>query len=286
MIARDLAELIGACEVRPGLWRTNCPAHSDRSGRLKIIGSDGVALRLECMDGCPVNKIIRALGLTVGEIAAKPEPSPDTDLLDDSEREAYYAARRDRQAKHSAACRKISRQLAVIDLTRNSIAQLSPEDVPAELKLQMREEFAKLAEAKDAERRLRAAQRPAGRAKKGPPNIDGTNRQAQGDARRARIQKRRRILNAVNARETQRGNWIGSCPTHDGERPALLVRVRPGGRLELKCTDGCELEDILAALGLEVTEEFCRARLSRKEAIKRARARITRDYVGLAAGKK
>ncbi len=57
-------------------------------------------------------------------------------------------------------------------------------------------------------------------------------------------------------RETGRGRWIAKCPSHDDSSPSLAVRELDDGRILLHDFGGCHVSDVLAALGMEMTDLF------------------------------
>ncbi|MBP7484849.1 MAG: hypothetical protein KA781_06035 [Aquabacterium sp.] len=63
-----------------------------------------------------------------------------------------------------------------------------------------------------------------------------------------------------NAKQRQPGQWSASCsgPNHaNGDRtPSLSVRETPDGAVLLHCFAGCTVHEIVAALGLEMTDLF------------------------------
>src|SRR5260370_41823594 len=66
-VERVLARLKG---VRTSLhgWVACCPAHRDREPSLSIgLGEEGQIL-LNCFAGCPLDKIVEAMGITVAEL--------------------------------------------------------------------------------------------------------------------------------------------------------------------------------------------------------------------------
>src|SRR6266478_5794688 len=70
-----LARLDGVRPTRGG-WMARCPAHTDRTPSLSIrIGGDGRVL-LHCFAGCSYEKIRRALGLPVAEVATAEADKP------------------------------------------------------------------------------------------------------------------------------------------------------------------------------------------------------------------
>lgn len=52
--------------------------------------------------------------------------------------------------------------------------------------------------------------------------------------------------------------WIARCPAHPDRRPSLQVGEGRDGAVLVKCWAGCDLDDILRALGLERRDLFVR----------------------------
>lgn len=57
-------------------------------------------------------------------------------------------------------------------------------------------------------------------------------------------------------KETGPGRWIAKCPAHPDESPSLSLRVLEDGRVLLHCFAGCETSDVLAAVGLGLSDLF------------------------------
>ena len=57
-------------------------------------------------------------------------------------------------------------------------------------------------------------------------------------------------------RSTGPHSWIACCPAHGDKSPSLSVREADDGRWLLHCFAGCDAHDIVAALGLEITDLF------------------------------
>lgn len=57
-------------------------------------------------------------------------------------------------------------------------------------------------------------------------------------------------------RQTGPGRWMARCPGHEDRSPSLSVRELPDGRLLLHCFSGCPTSDVLAAVGLSITDLF------------------------------
>jgi len=57
-------------------------------------------------------------------------------------------------------------------------------------------------------------------------------------------------------RQRQPGQWSARCPAHPDKSPSLSVRETPEGSVLLHCFDGCEVAEIVAAMGLELHDLF------------------------------
>lgn len=57
-------------------------------------------------------------------------------------------------------------------------------------------------------------------------------------------------------RQTKPDNWIARCPAHADHTPSLAIRELPDGRVLIKCFTGCGVDDIMAAVGLELSDLF------------------------------
>src|SRR5215210_2911845 len=64
------------------------------------------------------------------------------------------------------------------------------------------------------------------------------------------------VLNRVEGVETRGGDYQALCPAHDDREPSLSVAEGEDGRVLVKCFAGCEIEDVVAALGLEMKDLF------------------------------
>lgn len=64
-------------------------------------------------------------------------------------------------------------------------------------------------------------------------------------------------LDGFKLRQNGRDRWRACCPAHGGSNPsALSVGVGADDQVLLKCWQGCEVEQIAHALGLELQELF------------------------------
>jgi hypothetical protein len=50
--------------------------------------------------------------------------------------------------------------------------------------------------------------------------------------------------------------WVARCPAHDDRMPSLSVK-QEGDRVLVHCHAGCDVEAVLAGLGLEARDLFC-----------------------------
>ncbi len=68
-----------------------------------------------------------------------------------------------------------------------------------------------------------------------------------------------RILEHLQrVRQTAPDRWIAACPAHEDRSPSLSVRELDDGRVLLHDFGGCETGDILAALGLQLSDLYDR----------------------------
>ncbi len=57
-------------------------------------------------------------------------------------------------------------------------------------------------------------------------------------------------------RQRQPGQWSARCPSHADKAPSLSVRETTEGAVLLHCFAGCEVADIVGALGLDMADLF------------------------------
>jgi hypothetical protein len=62
----------------------------------------------------------------------------------------------------------------------------------------------------------------------------------------------------TGVRKVGPGRWIAICPGHDDGTPSLSIRELDDGRVLVHDFAGCDVGDVLAALGLELTDLFPR----------------------------
>nr|WP_299245356.1 CHC2 zinc finger domain-containing protein [uncultured Halomonas sp.] len=59
-------------------------------------------------------------------------------------------------------------------------------------------------------------------------------------------------------KQTRSDAWKACCPAHDDRSPSLSVRLVDEGKILLKCWSGCSASDIVATLGMELSDLFPR----------------------------
>ena len=52
------------------------------------------------------------------------------------------------------------------------------------------------------------------------------------------------------------GTWIALCPAHNDRTPSLSIREPDGDRVLVHCHAGCEVQDVLAAVGLTFSDLY------------------------------
>lgn len=94
------------------------------------------------------------------------------------------------------------------------------------------------------------------------------------------IEKLRQRLELIQTSDRQ---WEAKCPAHDDNRESLCVGQLTGdGKLGIKCQAGCETKDVLAAIGLGLSDLFPARRDSESKSRKQAVIDRTYDYLDAA----
>ena len=57
-------------------------------------------------------------------------------------------------------------------------------------------------------------------------------------------------------KRTGSGRWIARCPAHDDKRPSLAIRELDDGRVLLHDFAGCDVGNVLAAVGLTFNDLY------------------------------
>ncbi len=64
------------------------------------------------------------------------------------------------------------------------------------------------------------------------------------------------LLGLEKVKRTSRNRWIACCPAHDDHNPSLAIAVGDDGRVLLHCFAGCDVRDIVRAVGLKLDDLF------------------------------
>src|SRR5215213_5321 len=65
-----------------------------------------------------------------------------------------------------------------------------------------------------------------------------------------------KVLDKLDGTRESNGSWKALCPAHEDREPSLSVAEGDDGRALLKCFAGCDTENIVGALGLEMKDLF------------------------------
>ncbi len=57
-------------------------------------------------------------------------------------------------------------------------------------------------------------------------------------------------------RQTGSGRYLALCPAHDDKSPSLAIRELDDGRILVHCFAGCDVESILGAIGMDLSDLF------------------------------
>ena len=63
------------------------------------------------------------------------------------------------------------------------------------------------------------------------------------------------LLNQLDhVKQTGQGKWLASCPAHSDKSPSLAIKETADGKILLHCFVGCQVSEIVAAIGLELSD--------------------------------
>lgn len=68
-------------------------------------------------------------------------------------------------------------------------------------------------------------------------------------------------------KQTGLDRWLACCPAHEDHTPSLAIRELDDGRTLIHCFAGCDVQQIVDAIGLPL-EELFPPRLTKKHAVK------------------
>jgi CHC2 zinc finger len=60
----------------------------------------------------------------------------------------------------------------------------------------------------------------------------------------------------IGAKQSGPGRWMAKCPAHEDRSPSFSIRETEDGRVLLHCFAGCANGDVLANLGLRMSDLF------------------------------
>ena len=64
------------------------------------------------------------------------------------------------------------------------------------------------------------------------------------------------LLSRLARVKGRNGSWTACCPAHDDKGPSLAVTEREDGRILMHCFAGCNISDVLGALGMDMSDLF------------------------------
>jgi hypothetical protein len=64
------------------------------------------------------------------------------------------------------------------------------------------------------------------------------------------------ILSRLQKVKGKNGSWTACCPAHNDKGPSLAIREADDGRVLLHCFAGCEVNSVVTALGMDMTDLF------------------------------
>lgn len=65
-----------------------------------------------------------------------------------------------------------------------------------------------------------------------------------------------RILSSLEKVKRQGKGWLSLCPMHDDKQHSLSINLSDDGRVLIHCHAGCQTDDIVSSLGLEMKDLF------------------------------
>jgi hypothetical protein len=64
------------------------------------------------------------------------------------------------------------------------------------------------------------------------------------------------LLGRLERVKGRNGSWTARCPAHDDKGPSLAIRHVDDGRILLHCFAGCQVESVVAAMGMDMGDLF------------------------------
>jgi hypothetical protein len=63
------------------------------------------------------------------------------------------------------------------------------------------------------------------------------------------------LLSRLEKVKGRHGSYTACCPAHDDKAPSLAIREE-GGKIVLHCFAGCSVENVIGAVGMDMTDLF------------------------------
>ena len=64
------------------------------------------------------------------------------------------------------------------------------------------------------------------------------------------------LLSRLTKVKGKRDSWTACCPAHNDKGPSLAIREADDGRILLHCFAGCPVENVVGAIGMDMTDLF------------------------------
>lgn len=64
------------------------------------------------------------------------------------------------------------------------------------------------------------------------------------------------FLNKLEKVKGSKGRWTACCPAHVDRSPSLAITETDDGRILLKCFAGCSAQQVVEAVGMDLTDLF------------------------------
>lgn len=64
------------------------------------------------------------------------------------------------------------------------------------------------------------------------------------------------LLGRLEKVKGRNGSWVACCPAHKDRSPSLTIRETPDGKILLHCFAGCEVADVIGAVGMDLSDLF------------------------------
>lgn len=63
------------------------------------------------------------------------------------------------------------------------------------------------------------------------------------------------LLSRLSGVKGRNGNYVACCPAHEDRKPSLAVKEQDG-KILVHCFSGCSVENIVGAVGMDLTDLF------------------------------